>query len=698
MLLTLGMATHNDFHGVAFTIQALSLYQDLTDCEIVVVDNAPDSKHGQETKRLCMDLAGRSLGPVRYIPMPVNHGTTQTRQRIFEEARGDGVLVMDCHVLFRAGAIARLKRYLADNPDSKDILSGPLLLNHLTSIHTHFNDQWRGGMWGTWGSAYRCTCGDPLYFTTIQRGETVEYADLATSRRIVEECAGCGKNLPPHPWAAHEANLARHGFQPLGMGDDDPPFEIPGMGLGVFGCRREAWPGFHPHFRGFGGEEMYIHEKVRRAGGRAICLSFLKWWHRFGRPDGTGYVNRNYDRVRNYVLGYQELGLSLDPIHRQFVSLDTFGASPYEHLRYEHGDSDERLKGKNDVDLERIHRSHKLRQEDWEWLLADPLGRPNPIPVQAKPPTNLDTGRPQPPAGASLDEIFDWCKGVKRDLDQHLLALRALAEKCDHVTELTKRRESTVAFLAGRPKQLISYQTEKDILLVTLDGAVKADRGHNGRKIDRHVIHWGADSLQINAIDETDLLFIDTVHTSDRLSAELGLHGHRVRRFIVLRGTGANGERGEGEGTAGLFHALRPWLQKHPEWFIAWHTDAEYGMTALGRLPEDRPARPVHAWAPGYGPGTELKRLLAIMDITPSVSCDCNAKAVLMDKWGVEGCRENRDTIVGWLREGAPRWKWTDRLAAAAKAVKSGLAFQLNPLDPFGSLVDEAIRAAEGRR
>src|SRR5689334_9719626 len=118
MLLTLGMATANDFHGVAFTLQSLALHHDLTDCEIVVVDNAPDTKHGTETARMCADLTKRKNGPVRYVAMPNQSGTTQTRERIFAEARGDAVLAMDCHVLFPLGAIARLKEYFRDNPQS----------------------------------------------------------------------------------------------------------------------------------------------------------------------------------------------------------------------------------------------------------------------------------------------------------------------------------------------------------------------------------------------------------------------------------------------------------------------------------------------------------------------------------------------------------------------------------------------------
>ena len=43
-------------------------------------------------------------------------------------------------------------------------------------------------------------------------------------------------------------------------------------GLGVFACRREAWPGLTPLFRGFGGEEGYLQQKFRRAGGRVYAI------------------------------------------------------------------------------------------------------------------------------------------------------------------------------------------------------------------------------------------------------------------------------------------------------------------------------------------------------------------------------------------------------------------------------------------
>jgi len=59
----------------------------------------------------------------------------------------------------------------------------------------------------------------------------------------------------------------------------------------------------------------------------------------------------------------------------------------------------------------------------------------------------------------------------------------------------------------------------------------------------------------------------------------------------------------------------------------------------------------------GYGPGTELKKMLATIGITAEPGCKCNARAAEMDRmekafpgW----CEANIDLIVGWLRETQP--------------------------------------------
>lgn len=54
----------------------------------------------------------------------------------------------------------------------------------------------------------------------------------------------------------------------------------------------------------------------------------------------------------------------------------------------------------------------------------------------------------------------------------------------------------------------------------------------------------------------------------------------------------------------------------------------------------------------GNGPGTRLKNLISWFSET-SPDCDCELRSKIMDAWGVEGCRINMKTIIGWLVESA---------------------------------------------
>ena len=58
---------------------------------------------------------------------------------------------------------------------------------------------------------------------------------------------------------------------------------------------------------------------------------------------------------------------------------------------------------------------------------------------------------------------------------------------------------------------------------------------------------------------------------------------------------------------------------------------------------------------PSTGPGLELKRLLKLFGIIPEPGCQCNKRAAYMDQMGCQWCRENIDTILGWLQEEADK-------------------------------------------
>src|SRR4051812_48065331 len=120
--LTIGMPTYNDFDGVYFTLQALRLYEDLDDTELVVVDN-----YGCEHTKAFVE----GWAKARYILATDAVGTAAAKNRVFAEARGEAVLCCDSHVLFAPGAIARLKAYYREHPGTIDLLQGPLVYDDL---------------------------------------------------------------------------------------------------------------------------------------------------------------------------------------------------------------------------------------------------------------------------------------------------------------------------------------------------------------------------------------------------------------------------------------------------------------------------------------------------------------------------------------------------------------------------------------
>ena len=252
--LTIGMATYDDYDGVFFTLQALRMYHP------EIIEDAEFLVVDNHPEGPCAEPLKQletAIGNYRYIPFNHWRGTT-TRGFVFEEANAELVLCIDCHIFIVPGAVKKLISYCEAHPNSKDLLQGPLVYDDLETCSTHFEPKWRQGMYGCWATEDR------------------------------------------------------------GKDPDVEPFEIPMQGLGLFACRRLAWPGFNRRFRGFGGEEGYLHEKFRQAGGRSLCLPFLRWMHRFNRPMGVPYMNRWDDRLRNYLIGFTELGWDTGPIEEHF--------------------------------------------------------------------------------------------------------------------------------------------------------------------------------------------------------------------------------------------------------------------------------------------------------------------------------------------------------------------------------------------
>lgn len=246
-LLTVGCATYEDDAGLYFTLQSLHAHH--PHVSYLVIDNAPKSCARSR------DVT-RAIGGT-YLHRPDLHGTSAPRDALFRLAKTPWVMCLDSHVLLETGGLQCLLDYIGSNPESNDIIGGPLVYDDGKGISTHWRPDAPPGLWGVWDT------------------------------------------------------------DPRGLNRKGEAIEIPMQGLGLFAMRCAAWPGFHPLFRGFGGEEGYIHEKVHQRGGRVLCLPGLRWRHRFrhmehGAPPPPYPLNLE-DHVWNLLIGHRELGIDARP-------------------------------------------------------------------------------------------------------------------------------------------------------------------------------------------------------------------------------------------------------------------------------------------------------------------------------------------------------------------------------------------------
>lgn len=258
--LTIGIATHDDYDGLYFTIQSIRMFHPevLDEIEFVIIDNNPTSLHGEALRKFVNWIKE----PVQYLPFTKYQATT-VKNKIFALADTPYVLSIDSHVLIQPHGLRKLIDLYDSGQDNGHLLQGPLLYDDMKSLSTHFDLIWSNYMWGQWAT------------------------------------------------------------DPRGIATNLPPFEIPAQGMGLFSCRKDAWLGFNPEFRGFGGEEGYIHEKYRKHGKKTLCLPFLRWLHRFDRPNGTTYPNNLKERYSNYLIGFTELGLDTTELNEHFKNVIT---------------------------------------------------------------------------------------------------------------------------------------------------------------------------------------------------------------------------------------------------------------------------------------------------------------------------------------------------------------------------------------
>jgi hypothetical protein len=176
----------------------------------------------------------------------------------------------------------------------------------------------------------------------------------------------------------------------------------------------------------------------------------------------------------------------------------------------------------------------------------------------------------------NIEEIYQRLCNTPSDINEHLPTLKRYAEECPHITEMGVRHiVSTYALLMGKPKVMVSYDI-MDCNWKPIAEAVKEDT---------HFEFKMGNTLEIE-IEETDLLFIDTLHNYNQLSKELALHADKVRKYMIFHDTTSFefvGESYTGRREKGIWPAIQEFLDGNKQWELKERFRNNNGLTILER-------------------------------------------------------------------------------------------------------------------
>lgn len=154
------------------------------------------------------------------------------------------------------------------------------------------------------------------------------------------------------------------------------------------------------------------------------------------------------------------------------------------------------------------------------------------------------------------------------DMLPHMQQIHDLAALCSHCTEFGVRTgQSTVAILAGLDGRgpLHSYD-------------INPPEFHLAEP--NWVFHQ-ENTKEIKAMQETDLLFVDTLHHADQVRAELAVAEPFVRKYIAFHDVVVNGWSGEG-GQPGILNAIFEFMAGR-NWRVREFHPSQWGLLVIER-------------------------------------------------------------------------------------------------------------------
>lgn len=171
------------------------------------------------------------------------------------------------------------------------------------------------------------------------------------------------------------------------------------------------------------------------------------------------------------------------------------------------------------------------------------------------------------------------------DINELLHFIYGKASECSHCTEFGVRiPTSTYALLAARPARVVSYDIGRYPQVDEVEQLCK-EVGQD--------FEFRLENVLTADIEETDLLFIDDFHSEKMLAADLRLHAHKVRKYIIghdYETYGLIGEQPYNDETSpygggrGIKFAVDAFLENNDEWKMEFSTPINNGLFILKRI------------------------------------------------------------------------------------------------------------------
>jgi hypothetical protein len=183
-------------------------------------------------------------------------------------------------------------------------------------------------------------------------------------------------------------------------------------------------------------------------------------------------------------------------------------------------------------------------------------------------PTTPDLERSVTEIGRRVEQIASG----PRMKDEVAIMLK-YGKQCKHITEFgVEYGKSAMLWASCEPDEVVGYDIKPKISAEDLELI---------NKHTKHVVNT-ASSLDVDIV-ETDMLFVDSLHTYDQVLAELSLHASKAKKFIMLHDMFACGVIDELKKKPGLLKAMNDFLASNSDWGVCEVEPTGNGVIVLKR-------------------------------------------------------------------------------------------------------------------